>query len=345
MTFLVPVFCFSFASSSFAEQRLFSRSFLWNAVPTQMVDTSQYKKKPPYKIGFSNASVSNSWRVLLVKELQAEAAKHKDLISNLYVTDAQDKPDKQISDTEDLITKGIDLLIISAATEAALDPIVQRIYKQGIPVVCVDRRVKSDSFVSFVSSSMVTEGRLQMTWLCEMLHGKGNVVMLGGVAGAAASEEAVTGAREALSQFPEIKVLATEYTNYSPAEGKRIMSALIQSYGKKIDGVWGNGLQNSGAIEALEEAKIKVPITGDGHLNAFQLKVQKYGYPAMSVGFSPKIGAEAVDIALKVLQGLPVPHVCDSKTRTLTATQNTVDIQSDGPWAVQPELPGDAIVE
>lgn len=317
--------------SSIASADRFPRSWLWESTGLKMVDTSKYKKAPPYVIGFSNASISNSWRVYFARQVEAEADKHKDVIKKLYVTDANDKPDKQIADVEDLVAKGIDLLILSAATMAALDPITTRTMKQGIPVVCVDRRVSSDNFVSFVTSSNVAQGRMQMLWLAEMLKGKGNIVMLGGIAGAGPAEERRQGGEEVLTQFPGIKVLDFQYANWSPSEGKRIMSALIQSYGKKIDGVWGDGLQTSGAMEALREAGMKVPITGD-HLNAFLVRAQEWGFPAMSIDFPVSMGGDAVITALKVLNGITVPFIIDVP-RTVVTTVDTENVKSDIPWS------------
>ena len=82
--------------------------------------------------------------------------------------------------------------------------------------------------------------------------------MLPGGAGASPAEDRLAGAKEIFSQYPGIKILDTQYTSWSPAEGKRIMSALIQSYGNKINGVWADsGLQGGGAIESLVEAGMK----------------------------------------------------------------------------------------
>lgn len=327
---------------AFAAERQFSRSYLWDSNPVKMQDMSKYKKKPPYTIGFSNASISNSWRVFMDREVRAEAEKHKDLIKKFYATDAQDKPDKQIGDVEDLVAKGVDLLIVSAATMAALDPIVSRVHKQGIPVVMLDRRVTSDNFTSFVTASNFTQGRMMMLWICQMLNGKGNIVMLPGIAGAGPAEERIVGAKEILSQFPEVKVLDTQYTSWSPSEGKRIMAAMIQSYGKQINGVWcDSGLQGSGAVEALEEAGLKIPITGED-LNAYLVRVEKYKFPGMSIGFPVKMGAEAVRTSLKILQGIPVPFIVNVTRKVLT-TVDTADVKSDQPWntMAHPEWSGD----
>jgi ribose transport system substrate-binding protein len=317
----------------------FPRSWLWASTDLKMMDTSKYKKDPPYVVGFSNASISNSWRVFFARQVEAEAENQKDAIKKFYITDADDKPDKQIGDVEDLVAKGIDVLILSAATMAALDPVATRVMKQGIPVVCVDRRISSDNFVSFVTSSNVAQGRMQMLWLCEMLKGKGNIVMLGGIAGAGPAEERRAGGEEVLTQFPGVKVLDFQYANWSPAEGKRIMSALIQSYGDKINGVWGDGLQTSGAMEALKEAGMKVPVTGD-HLNAFLVRAQEWGFPAMSIDFPVSMGSDSVRVAIKVLRGEPVPHIMDVP-RTVVTTVDTENVKSDIPWSemAHPEWP------
>ncbi len=320
----------------------FPRSWLWASTELKMMDTSKYKKRAPYSIGFSNASISNSWRVFFERQVRYGAELHGDVIKRFYVTDANDKPDKQIADVEDLLAKGVDLLIISAATMAALDPIITRTMRRGIPVVCVDRRVSSDNFVSFVTASNVAQGRAQMLWLCEMLGGRGEIVMLGGIAGSGPAEERRAGGEEILSAFPNVKVLDFQYADFSPAKGKQIMSALIQTYGRRIKGVWGDGLQTSGAMEAMKEAGMKAPITGD-HLNAFLVRAQEWGFPAMSIDFPVSMGTDAVEVSLKVLNGEPVPFIYEVP-RTVVCTQDTQNVKTDMPWSqmAHPEWPDEA---
>ena len=141
------------------------RTELWSPVPLQYTDTTKYKKAPPYIIGFSNASVDNTWRLAQLHSIEAAAAKHKDVIKQLIVTDANNNPSKQVSDVEDLLQRGVDILLISASKADALDPVVTRAMKSGVPVIMVDRRVTSDNFVSFVTASDQVTGRLLAQWL------------------------------------------------------------------------------------------------------------------------------------------------------------------------------------
>ena len=61
------------------------------------------------------------------------AAEHKDQVKQLIITDAGHDDAKQVADIQDLISRDVDLLIVSANTEQALDPAVTRAWRQGFP--------------------------------------------------------------------------------------------------------------------------------------------------------------------------------------------------------------------
>src|SRR5262249_13775697 len=84
----------------------------------QMVDTTAMKKDPPWTICFSNASLSNNWRIsgFGVMNADIDALKAAGKVKEFIVTDAGDNSDKQISDIDDLLTRGCDILIISPNT-------------------------------------------------------------------------------------------------------------------------------------------------------------------------------------------------------------------------------------
>jgi len=279
-------------------------------ISTRMVDTSQFKKSAPWTIGFSNASLSNSWRVSFVAHLRygIDELKKQGLIENYFETNANDDPVKQIADIEDLVTKGVDLLIVSPATAEALTPVVEKVMDKGIPVITVDRNISSDKYITFVEASSIEMGKLQAQWLASELQGRGNVVMLPGLAGATPAEDRLSAAKEFFSQFPDIKILDVQYTSWSPVEGKRIMQTLIQKY-PQIDGVWADsGLQGSGAAEAFMDAGMTVPpVTGED-FNRFLKMWKENNLTAVGVTFSVRMGYESVQIAKKVLQGEQVTH-------------------------------------
>ena len=279
-------------------------------VDTRQVDTGEYAVEPPWDIGFSNASLANAWRVNFVEHLRVamDAAKEEGTVANFYETNANGDSSKQIADIEDLVVRGIDLLIVSATTSEALTPAVEKVMEQGIPVVTVDRNIASDEYVTFVESSSSHMGRLQAEWLAAELGGQGKVIMLPGLAGATPAEDRLEAAEEVFSQLPGIEMLDTQYTGWSPVEGKRITQTMIQRF-PEIDGVWADsGLQASGAAEAFMEAGLEVPpITGED-FNRFLKLWNNEGLNAVAVTFSVRQGTAAAEVAFDILRGNAVDH-------------------------------------
>lgn len=298
-----------------------------------MVDTSAFAKAGPYTVCFSNASVSNSWRVAMIEHVRYEVEQHPEIESFLE-TDANDDPAKQISDTEDLLTKGCDVLIISPATQEALTPVAAKAMEMGVPVVTLDRNVSGEeNFVSYVTSSNCEMGREQAEWLVETLGGEGSIVLLSGIAGASPAEERLECAREVFAANPGITELAQEYANWSPVEGKQIMENWLLQF-DQIDGVWSDsGLQASGAVEAFVENGLDVPpITGED-FNRYLKQMNDMGFEGVVVTFPVNQGRAAVQTAIDILAGKPVERYVDVP-RDIITQQNLADY-------VRPDLPDD----
>ncbi len=293
------------------------RTFLWNPGFNKLVDTGKFKKDGPYTIGFSNASQADLWLVTFFQGVQWAAEKNAAKLSKFIITDANSDPTKQISDIQDLLNQDIDLLLVNPATADALDPILSRAMRQGVPVVTAARRVKSDkSFVSFVTASDTALARMSATWMAEKLDGKGRIVLLPGLAGASPAEMRLKAAKEVFAMFPGIEIIDTQYTSWSPANGKQIMSAIIQRVGAdKIDGVWADsGLQGSGSVEAFLNAGVEskdIPPHTGGDLNRMYKLALKHGFPFAGIDYTPSIGIAAVNLAMNVLQGVSVPKRLD----------------------------------
>lgn len=275
------------------------------------VDTAKYKKAGPWTIGFSNTGLGDSWLVFMVQHLKWRASCYPDLIKETLVTDAESKPEKQLADVESLLAKGIDLLIINPATEAALTPAVEKAMEKGVPVVVVVRGVSTDEYVTYIESKSVELGKQQAEWLAKTLTNKGKIVMMSGIAGASSAEERLQGARDYFKTTPEIEILAHAYAEWSPVKGKQIMENWLQAY-PQIDGIWcDSGLQCSGAAEAvMATGKPVPPLIMEDYNMALKLWKNK-GLNAVAYSYPTWMSAVAVDMAVKILQGQPVPHKID----------------------------------
>jgi ribose transport system substrate-binding protein len=75
-------------------------SLLWSPRLTDLVDCSRFRRKPPYRIGFSNASTSNPWRRAMLNGMIDYVAGHSGFVGEFLMRDADDDPGKQVADIE-----------------------------------------------------------------------------------------------------------------------------------------------------------------------------------------------------------------------------------------------------
>ena len=154
-------------------------------------------------------------------------------------------------------------------------------------------------------------GRLFAQWIVEKLHGKGNVIILGGQAGSSPNENRVKPAMQVFGAYPGIKILDTVYSDWSPVKGKQVMQAMIAKHGHNINAVFSpHGLQVPGAIEAFLDAGWKgseIPPITSADMNGPMKMAIKYKFPLLDIDYPPAMMGAALDVALQVLSGASVP--------------------------------------
>ncbi len=282
------------------------------AITEGQVDTSKYKKPGPYKIGFSNISVVNSWRVQMVRELEYEKSLHPE-ISELYITDAGGDINKQIADIEDLLAKGIDALLVTPTSPDALVPVVQKALDKNIPVIVFNSALAGNIETSFVGTDEVEFGYVISKWLMEQLNCQGDIIALDGIAGNSISEDRFKGLQKAINECPDpskVKILSREAADWARDKGKIATEKALAAY-PKIDGVWSQGgAMTQGAIEAFQAAgRPLVPMTGEDNNGFMKMwkELQPKGFKAIAASEPTWISAEALKLALDALNGRPIP--------------------------------------
>ena len=276
---------------------------------TPWVDTTQFKKDPPWTIGFSNPSLSNEWRVYELGLMNYWVDQNKTLIKNFYSTDSQDNPVKQIGDTEDLMVKGIEVLLSSPGTPAA-NPGQEKAYQKGLPVVQFDRTGNTEQYTAILLTDEIEIGKKLTKWLVDAIGGKGNIVVFSGFAGSWPSEGRLIGMKQVLADYPDVKIVGGPvYTAWAFAPAKKAMEDFIAGI-PQIDGIWADsGMMAKPAYEAwLEAGKEPIPAVGDG-FNGWLKMWKEKNLPAHSVTNVPLYcGVSAMETAFKILRGEPVPR-------------------------------------
>ncbi|TXI12021.1 MAG: ABC transporter substrate-binding protein [Rhizobium sp.] len=272
-----------------------------------LVDTSKYKKAGPHKLCFSNASVSNPWRVVGWKVMQAEAEAEKSSVASLQYSDAKDSDDKQISDIRAFISGGqCDALIVSPTTSDALTPVVEEACK-SMPVVVFDRSVNTTCPVTSISSIGGNAwGIAGARYIAENLPKGGKVLMLRTAPGVDLFE---TRSDAAMRIFKEagITPVGSEFTGGDNAKTKAVVSDYLSRFGQ-IDAVWVDlGAMSVAVAEAFEDAGQPYPIiTGEDQEDYLQ-KWKNTGFKGIAPTYPAYQWRTALQAAVKILDGKQVP--------------------------------------
>jgi len=250
----------AFVPPAAAEEPAPMRPAKWSDAKT---DCSAMKKDPPWTIGVSNYSLGNSFRVQMFEELKFAASKDS-RIKDVVLTNSDGNVPKQLSDIEDLLARGVDGLLVTPLSAEAVAPSVEDAIDDGIPTVIFNNEIATDKFTSIVWADEYRFGWLGGSWLKEKLGGKGNVVVLEGMAGTSTSDLRTRGALDALGA--DVKILARQPADWAYDKGKAAMQDFISAY-PQIDGVYSQGgAMSQAAVDALKTAgKPLVPITGEGY--------------------------------------------------------------------------------
>nr|WP_298852928.1 substrate-binding domain-containing protein [uncultured Ruegeria sp.] len=306
---------------------------------------------PPWKIGFANASRSNPWRVALERSVTEKHARLSPWISDIIVRNAEDDAEQQASQLEELVSLGIDALVISASpqTNHKLTSSLRRCMKRGLPVVALDRRpVRDDCYTVFVTASDDLIGRLSAIWLSEHLKGEGNVWLLSGLRGASPTERRLKAALSVFEELPNVAITAHRYTTWTREGGRSSIEELLSRSDQIPDGVWSDsGLQGLGSIDAFLTARVPIPPHTGGDVNGIYRAALKNRIPLCAIDYPSSMGAKAIDTAIALLRGESTTRRIEAPTPViLTKGYETKNVKADI-WAedhTRWDLPDDALL-
>jgi D-xylose transport system substrate-binding protein len=228
----------------------------------------------PIRIGLSMDTLKEErWqrdRDLIVKEAEARGAK-------VFVQAANSNDALQNSQAENLLTQGVDVLLVVPHNGKTAATIVEAAHKMNVPVVAYDRLILDADVDLYVTFSPVRVGELQAEYATRRVP-KGNYVLIGG---APTDNNALLlhdGQTKVLKPFldkGDIKIVADQWAKeWQPVEALKIMENALTAAHNKVDAVVvSNDGTAGGAIQALGEQKLagKVVVTGqDADLAACQ---------------------------------------------------------------------------
>ncbi|MFE6130561.1 ABC transporter substrate-binding protein [Streptomyces sp. NPDC056437] len=227
-------------------------------------------------VGFSQSEKeANPFRIAETASIKAEAGQRS---VKLLTANAQSQFSKQISDVQDLIAKGADLLVIAPLNSDGWGPVLQQASAKKIPIVTIDRKINAEpckDYISFIGSDFTEQGKRAADQMIDATGGKGEIAILLGAPGNNVTTERTKGFKDRIAQkAPELKVVFEQTGEFAREKGQSVTEQLIQSK-PGITGIYAeNDEMGLGAVNALKGAGKKAGavkiVTIDGTRNAVQ---------------------------------------------------------------------------
>jgi len=117
-------------------------------------------------------------------------------------------------------------ILLAALDSQALIPPVEEAIKAGVPVAMVDSGIDGDAPVASIITDQYKGGFMAGEEMARLLDKKGLVANLGIQAGSVSAGRS-TGFAEAIAQYPDMKVLETQWTDADAAKSLNIATDLI----------------------------------------------------------------------------------------------------------------------
>jgi D-xylose transport system substrate-binding protein len=229
--------------------------------------------------------------------------------AKVYVQSADASEQRQIAQIENLISRGVDVLVIVPYNATVLNNAIREAKKAKIKVVSYDRLILNADVDAYISFDNKAVGELQAQSLVA-LKPKGNYYLLGGAPtdnNAKILREGQLKVLQPLADKGDIKIVGKQWVkDWSASQAMSIVENALTANGNKIDAVVAsNDATAGGAIQALAAQKLagKVVVSGqDADLAAVRRVIA--GTQSMTV-YKPlrEIAGSAANLAVQLVRG------------------------------------------
>jgi len=229
--------------------------------------------------------------------------------AKVYVQSADASEQRQLAQIENLISRGVDVLVIVPYNATVMSNAIKSARRAKVKVLSYDRLILNADVDAYISFDNTAVGEMQAKALVQ-LKPKGKYYLLGGAPtdnNAKMLREGQMHVLQPLVDKGEIKIVGQQWVkDWSAAEAMSIVENALTANGNQIDAVVAsNDGTAGGAIQALAAQKLagKVPVSGqDADLAAVRRVIA--GTQAMTV-YKPlkQIAGEAAKLSVQLVRG------------------------------------------
>ncbi|MEN9822278.1 MAG: hypothetical protein RLZ04_704 [Actinomycetota bacterium] len=207
-----------------------------------------------YTVGWANLDAG----ILYYRDLEAGLQEFADANCwELVATDAAYDIPKQIAQIEDMIVKGVDLIIAAPGDREALVAVYEKAQEAGIPMLSSGNNLADGNEaleIGFVGTDWEVEGTTQTEWMVSKLAEGDKVARIGGVGATQYVQKRKAGFEAVMAANPGIEVVFNQDANgFNQEEGLRLAQDALTA-NPDLKAIWADSDALAlGAVQALNE--------------------------------------------------------------------------------------------
>jgi len=273
-----------------------------------------------FVIGMSQANLTEPWRISMNEEIMEQAKQYKNI--KIVYKDAGGDTDKQKRDINELVSAGVDLLIVSINDSKKLTPLVSEVYKT-MPVIVLDRAVEGYDYSLYIGPDNekigIQAGNLAIDLIGEK---QGKVIEVQGVLNSSPVIARSNGFRSVLKEHPNVKIARTIVSDWQRDEAEDKVTEILQA-NKDINVIFAhNDYMALGAYKAVYKLGLKnIKIIGVDGLTGENGGLDLVSKGILQGTFTCKTGGvEAVNYAMEILNkkgNIPKKSILKSEKITM----------------------------
>ena len=297
-----------------------------SSVPATAQPASASVASAPRQIGLVMKTLTNPFFIEMEKGARRA---EKDLGITLIVkTAAQETSiEQQIQLLNDLIAAKVDAIVIAPADSQSLVDTLKKASDAGIKIVNIDNRLDVDALkkaglgeIPFISVDNDAGAYKAGQYLADKAKTPTQAAILEGIRSADNARQRMEGAKRALSENKQIKLVASETANWKIDEGYSVTKALFAKHPEVRLLFAANDMMAIGAIKYLQESgRTKVTVVGYDALGEAITEIKAGRMDATVDQQAAEQGYQGVAVALRLVKGETVQPITLIDTRLVTA--------------------------
>ena len=146
------------------------------------------------------------------------------------LTYSDNETDRQVNDIQNLISDGVNLLVVAAIDGEALNTVMDEAADAGIPVILLDRKIDGDKYTQFIGADNVDMGRIAGEYVADtLLPDGGKVCEIKGLEGTSGGIDRDNGFREGIKKNDKIEIVAVNNADWLREKAITVAEEMLQT--------------------------------------------------------------------------------------------------------------------